>query len=121
MDTGKVIVEKLSDNNYLIWSAQMEALLEARGVWRHISGETNLEGPQAGFTHGKNVARALIICSLTAQYVAVVVSEKDPKNMWELCSMDLVRNSISRNKFCKRTTPTRLIEWCHLLRCLKLI
>lgn len=83
MDTGKVIVEKLSDNNYLIWSAQMEALLEARGVWRHISGETNLEGPQAGFTHGKNVARALIICSLTAQYVAVVVSEKDPKNMWD--------------------------------------
>lgn len=83
MDLGKIVVEKPTDKNYLIWSAQIEALWEARGVWKHISGEADGDGPQAGFTHQKNVARALIICSLTAQYVAVVVSEKDPKRMWD--------------------------------------
>lgn len=79
MDSTKIVVDKLMEKNYLMWSAPMEALMEARGVYKHISGEADMEGTQAGYAHQNNVARALIICSLSPQYVAVVLSEKDPK------------------------------------------
>lgn len=59
----------------------MEAVLDAKGVWEHISSGHDEDGPQAGVVMKKSKARALIFCSLTPQYVAMVLSEKDPKVM----------------------------------------
>lgn len=71
----------------MIWSAQIEALLQARGVWQYV--ETSIALPDraaanyAEVSKGRNMARAAIICSLEAEYISMVATERDPKSMWD--------------------------------------
>lgn len=79
MDTGKVVISKLNGANYLIWAAQLEALLQARGVWEHVELETPLPDRSAAncaeVSKDKNIARAAIICSLEPEFIPMVASE----------------------------------------------
>lgn len=90
MDTGKVVIEKLNGKNFLIWAAQIEALLFARGLWQYLEMEVQLPPPEsdkhAQAVRDKNMARATIICSLESEYVAMVAGDKNPKRMWDKLS-----------------------------------
>lgn len=83
MAATKFSGENYTEKNYLVLSAKMEAVLKAKVLWKYVAGTVNREGPQADFTMQKAIARASIICSLSTKYVAMVVSERDPKKMWE--------------------------------------
>ena len=45
MDTSKLTIEKLNDKNYIIWSAQVKAILAAKGLLQYI--EMDIATPRA--------------------------------------------------------------------------
>ena len=86
MDTGKITITKLDGTNYLVWATQVEALLQARGLWQHIEDGVSVpsatEPTYAEFMKGRNMVRSAIICSLEPEYVPMVAAERDPKEIW---------------------------------------
>ena len=91
MDTAKISITKLNGSNYLIWATQVEALLQARGLWKYIEGDetqTPVDPTRLVDTNTevvakeKNSVRATIICTIEPEYISVVAGEGDPKVMW---------------------------------------
>lgn len=87
MDTGKVTITKLDGSNYLIWATQIEALLQARGIWEHVDGTAVIPARTADtfaqVMKSRNMARAAIICSIEAEYVPMVAADRDPQVIWD--------------------------------------
>lgn len=85
MDVSKVVITKLNGENYLIWATQVEALLQARDLWKYIDGSHEEVGnTSADVKKHKSMARAAIICSVETEYVPMIAGTKDPKEMWDM-------------------------------------
>jgi len=87
MDVGKLSIEKLNSKNYIIWAAQVEAVLAAKGLWNYVEQQVAL--PNATATNysaekqKQEQCRALILCSIETQYIPLVVKEKEPHSMFK--------------------------------------
>ncbi len=87
MDTGRVTIMKFDGSNYLIWATPLEALLQSRGLWKHVDGNVR-EPAEADTSHVKfikvkNMVRTAIICSLESDYMAIEAAHGDPEVMSE--------------------------------------
>jgi len=87
MDIGKLSIEKLNSKNYIIWSAQIEAVLAAKGIWHYVEGEVELPATDAANyaaeKQKKDQYRALILCSIETQYIPLVVKSEEPYKMFK--------------------------------------
>ena len=91
MDVTKVVIAKLNGTNYLVWATQMQALLQARDLWKHV-GEPMVSVPTvtAAGTSGNEdakeecMARAMIICGIEAEFIPMVAAEQNPRKVWKL-------------------------------------
>lgn len=99
MDTAKVSIAKLNGENYLIWSTQLEALLHARGLCKHVGPETIADTERvSGVTTApvieqsdtiakeKSTVRATILCTIEPEYISMVAGDTDPRVMWRKLS-----------------------------------
>lgn len=90
MDVGKVVITELNGTNYLAWAAQLEAFLQARGFWEYVEEEVTAPEPgnesYAGDSKTKSTERAEVLCSVESEYVPMILSERDPKRMWDKSS-----------------------------------
>lgn len=97
MDTAKVSIARLNGENYLVWSTQLEALLLARGLWKHVGSETSVgtarvpdetTAPvnEATIVKEKNTGRATILCTIEPEYISMVAGDTDPRIMWRKLS-----------------------------------
>lgn len=94
MDVSKVVIGKLNGSNYLIWATQVEALLQARDLWKHVTSNVDdmeVSVPPAdgavvapNNTKAKSMARAAIICSIESEYVPMVAAERCPRKIWRM-------------------------------------
>ena len=131
METNRVSITKLNGGNYLILATQLEALLRAGGVWKHIeivghvANETAKEAvsistsvePSATTTQQssanveknemeRNVVRAAIICSIEPEFIAIVTGCQDPRVMWK----KLADANSSKCKAALHTLRNRLLN-----------
>lgn len=87
MDLAKAAITKLNSANYLVWATQVEALLQVRGLWKHIDGftlgaaATDEEREQTA--NERSAARATILCTIDSEYILLIPGESNPKRMWE--------------------------------------
>ena len=96
MDASKFIITKLNSTNYLVWATQMEALLQARDLWKFVgeedtsNEEVSVNAPTAvgasttetDVMKSKSMARAAITCSIEAEHVPTIAAIRDPREMW---------------------------------------
>ena len=71
MDVGKVVIEKLNGDNYLVWATQMQELLQAKDSWKYVDGDEVITTPKNPSSKPNNesakeksIARAMIICCI---------------------------------------------------------
>ena len=91
MDVSKVVIAKLNGTNYLVWATQMQALLQAKDLWKHAGGEVvSVPTPTATGTStndeakGECMARAMIICSIEAEFIPRIAAEQNPRKVWKM-------------------------------------
>ena len=106
MDIGKFVISKLNGTNYLVWACQVEALLQARGLWSHvcdndftnqemsqnesvaIEGTTTTTATTQGIEKEKSMARAAIICTIEPEYIPMVAGEQNARKIWQKLAND---------------------------------
>lgn len=78
---------KLSEDNYRLWSGNLEALLKRKRVWGHVKGSlTTPSNPDKldEFEKDRDVASGMLWLALEeGQQSQVVAFKDDPKGMWD--------------------------------------
>ena len=84
MDVSKVFIAKLNRINYLVWATQMQALLQAKDLWKHVGDEVVSipTSTETGISvnngsQGECMARAMVMCSIEAEYIPMISAEKN--------------------------------------------
>ena len=67
METDKVSIEPLDVNNYAVWAARMEALLDAKGLWGAISH------PETATDAIKRKAKAELVLRVKDHHLVTIV------------------------------------------------
>jgi len=83
---SKLSVEKLNGKNYIVWAAQMESLLAAKGTWKYVESTITLPAPGTGeysrIKKEQESFRAFIMCTIEGHYVPMIITEKDSHKTW---------------------------------------
>lgn len=78
-------IEKLTDKNYLVWSTQMQLVLESKGLWKFVDGTAR--GRAATDTdkdyREKRQCLAEMILNIDTKFVSSVMSKREPKDVWD--------------------------------------
>ena len=77
-------IDKLTDNNYLVWATQVQLVLEAKGLWSYVEGKESSSSSNADQVHKeKRQCMAEIILNIDSKFVAAVLNKAEPKDVWE--------------------------------------
>ena len=74
-------IEKLKGGNYLVWSTQVQLVLESKGLWKYVSEDIK---PPAGasaaetkkFSQQQRQAMAEIVLNVDSKHVASVLQRE---------------------------------------------
>ena len=91
MNVSKLAIAKLNGSNYLVWATQMQALLQAKDLWKHVVGNeviTISADPTGTMSNDrvkeKSMARAMLVCCIDPEFVPKVATEENPSRVWQL-------------------------------------
>ena len=97
----KYSIEKLNGSNYLVWSAEIRLVLEAKGLWSYVDGTaiqpTNTAERE---THAKNERQAMaeMLLNVEVRYVVSVLRKESEKELRDtLQSMNKSQAAASQN------------------------
>ena len=91
MDVSKFAIAKLNGSNYLEWATQVQALLQAKDLWKHVfenEVSTTPADPSGTVSNDdakeKSIARAMFMCCIESEFVSVVAAKDNPSKVWQL-------------------------------------
>ena len=78
-------IEKLTDKNYLVWSTQMQLVLESKGLWKFVDGTASGRAATDANKDYRERRQCLaeIILNIDTKFVSSVMSKKEPKDVWD--------------------------------------
>jgi len=81
----KYTIEKLTDKNYLVWSTQIQLVLESKGLWKYVDGTVlSSAGTDAEKEHReRRQCLAEMILNIDTKFVASVMTKREPKDVWD--------------------------------------
>jgi hypothetical protein len=96
MDT-KYTIEKLNDENYMIWAMKVKLVLQSKRLWGHITGEVGSSDGNEDLTQSERQAMAEIMLNIESRFLAIVLNKKTPKEVWDTLA-SLHKNKTVANK-----------------------
>ena len=81
-------IEKLSPDNYFLWSRKIELVLRSKGLWGIVSGDERKPSEDkteelAKFNRRKDLALSHLLLTIDNACSAAVIDFKEPKKVWE--------------------------------------
>ena len=127
MDVSKFAIAKLNGSNYLLWATKMQALLQAKDLWKHVVGNevsTTTTDPTGTISNDdakeKSMVRAMLICCIEPEFVPVVAAEENPSKVWQLlaysnksrctASVHIFRNRLLNMKMGQEMTAREFVN-----------
>lgn len=81
----KYAIQKLTDKNFLVWSTQVQLVLEAKDLWKYVEDSYTPATSEAGKAKQRQERRqclAEIVLNIDTKYVAAVMRKNSPKDAW---------------------------------------
>ncbi|CAI5768826.1 Retrovirus-related Pol polyprotein from transposon TNT 1-94 [Podarcis lilfordi] len=103
-----LVFPQLTDENYSLWSFQVEALLTSREIWTYITDDPPDPVTNA-WSKGDAKARAIINLAVSDQQVIYIRNKKTAKEMWDsLAAVHIRKESASALTFFKQLYQMKL-------------
>lgn len=79
-------IDKLTGDNYLVWSTQVQLFLEIKGLWDHVTGEQTTADDAAvemktKYRQKQRQSMAGVILNVDSRYVVSALQKTNPDDV----------------------------------------